>query len=121
MNEILEATDFKPRPDTSKPPAALMCPQLKMRHQLIQTSLQVVSSKSLASLRTAIATIKTPNAIPGLDKDLLQGHQFSPNEGSCWTVSSQDDVKQTLEPWRRKWETAMTSTGSGSGCTVDDA
>lgn len=53
--------------------------------------------EGLVSLRTGIAIIKTSDAVPGLDKCLLQGHMFPPNEDSCWTVSSQDDVKQTLE------------------------
>ena len=52
--------------------------------------------EGLCSLRTAVATIKTSNAVPGLDKCLLQGHMFPPNEDSCWTVSSQDEVKQIL-------------------------
>ena len=53
--------------------------------------------EGLRALRTALATVKTTDAIPGLDKCLLQGHMFPPNEDSCWTASSQDEVKRILD------------------------
>ena len=53
--------------------------------------------EGLEFLRTAVGSIKTANAVPGLDKCLLQGHMFPPNEARCWTVSSQNEVKQILD------------------------
>ena len=53
--------------------------------------------EGLCSLRIAVATVKTSNVVPGLDRCLLQGHMFPSNKKDCWNVSSQEEVKQILD------------------------